>query len=332
MSSRSSAEILENLKGSTLAITGASGFVGTSILEELNRRVPKNHIGRVLCVSRSEPDRGRYSSLKNIDIEWVQQDVELGLHQVPSAEFMIHAATPSSANVQKADPLALVHGMIRGVASVIDWARMCSTPPRVLFTSSGAVYGHLNSRHSNFKESEPGILESYAAGNAYAEAKRLCETMILLSGDDGILDPVCARLFSFVGPHLPMNGHFAIGNFIGSAIRGKPVLIRGTGTPRRSYLYESDMASWILRALTMKERIDHPLNIGSSSGFALSEVGAAVARLAGVELVIEGDEELDGARLDYVPDTQKTESALKVWQSMSLEQAIEKTIGGYASA
>jgi dTDP-glucose 4,6-dehydratase len=332
LSADGSVELLERLDGSHLIITGASGFVGTALLQELQQRLPKNHLKKLTCVSRSLPRNTEGSPLAGLNVEWVNLDVETQLVKLPPADYLIHAATPSNAQVQAADPLALMQGIIRGVMSVIEWAKTNPVPPRVLFTSSGAVYGRLNMFSGPFSEHDPGLLESFSIDNAYAEGKRVGETFLALAGNAGLLSPVCARLFSFIGPHLPQNGHFAIGNFIGSASKGEPVVIQGTGTLRRSYMYETDMAAWILRGLSKPEAPLGPINIGSPIGMSLAEVGAAVAKLADVDLVIQGNVECDGKRLDYVPQTANTESELAVKQTVSLTESIVKTLNSCATS
>jgi nucleoside-diphosphate-sugar epimerase len=325
-----SAEVLDALDGAHLVITGASGFVGTALLEELNRRLPVGHLRRLTCIARKQPSLHFQEAIQDLNVQWFQLDIRHGMKGVPAAEFVIHAATTSSATAQAEDPLTLIKGIVDGSIAVVDWAKATNCHPRVLFTSSGAIYGFPVAAGAKFRETDPGNVESFSNSNAYAESKRLAETVFAVAATLGIVEPVIARLFSFIGPHIPCNGHFAVGNFLGNAVNGKPVVIEGTGRPRRSYLYESDMAAWILRALTVPTIPNFPLNVGSSQAVSIWEMGKLISEQAGVDLIVKGDLAADGLRLDYVPDTTATEKFLGVTTATSLSQSIKSSLLGLA--
>ena len=80
--------------------------------------------------------------------------------------------------------------------------------------------------------------------SAYAEAKRLAETMFAAATESGDVEAVVARLFAFIGPRIPLDAHFAAGNFLRDALAGRPVEVHGDGQPRRSYLYAGDLPEW----------------------------------------------------------------------------------------
>jgi dTDP-glucose 4,6-dehydratase len=161
--------------------------------------------------------------------------------------------------------------------------------------------------------------EAHAGLSPYGKAKRAAETLCQLSP----VHFVIARCFAFVGPHLPMDKNFAIGNFIRNADRGEPIQIRGDGKTLRSYLYASELAIALWTVL-LHGQIGRAYNVGSEDSFTIKEVAEFVAAIFGhVEIVVEGGRDFGARR--YVPSIARLREELKFQQRITLTNALERT-------
>jgi dTDP-glucose 4,6-dehydratase len=111
--------------------------------------------------------------------------------------------------------------------------------------------------------------------SAYGEAKRLAEQWCVQHGLQHGMNISIARCFAFVGAGLPLDGHFAIGNFIADALAGRPVAVRGDGSPMRSYLYGADLAIWLMTCL-LRGQHGRAYNVGSNQPLSIRELAQQV--------------------------------------------------------
>jgi dTDP-glucose 4,6-dehydratase len=200
---------------------------------------------------------------------------------------------------------------------------------RVLLVSSGAVYGTQPPALSHVDEAYAGGPDPLDAANAYAEGKRASELLgALAARDAGGLEVTVARCFAFVGPHLPLDAHFAIGNFIRDALAGGPIRLSGDGTPVRSYLYAGDLAAWLWAAL-VRGANGRAYNVGSERALPLWDVAQIVARAAGLDAdaVIRAREPAAGATAPrYAPAVRRARGELALDEWTSLDVGITRTL------
>ena len=164
------------------------------------------------------------------------------------------------------------------------------------------------------------------ARNAYAEGKRAAEQLGAIAASRGV--PVrIARCFAFVGPHMPFDKHFAIGNFIADAVLGRQIRIKGDGRPQRSYLYTTDLIRALLVILS-RGAVGTAYNVGSDVIVSIEQLAHCVDRVVGGRGVV-----IEGAMADpvdrYVPDTTRLRTALGCNPEVPLETAISRTAAWY---
>lgn len=324
-----------DLKGASVFLTGVTGFFGIWLLETLLAANREFSLGcRVIALSRA-PDRFATKAphlAHDPAVTWVVGDVRDFAFPAGSVTHVIHAATESTTNLNASDPQAMFDVCVDGTRRVLELASEKKVR-RLLFTSSGAVYGQQPPELSHVPESFRGGPDPLDRKSAYAEGKRAAEFLCGLAAADGrLFHAAIARCFAFVGPHLPLDVHFAIGNFIRDAINGGPIHVNGDGTPFRSYLYAADLAEWLVTIL-LRGTSGKAYNVGSEEAVsirALAERVAAVAEQVWAtrprcDVTVSCSPQPGVQPSRYVPFCAQAREELGLRVSTSLDTAIQRT-------
>ena len=237
-------------------------------------------------------------------------------------DLVIHAAANSSALPLSPDldPESIVTTIVDGSRRIIDLAARSNA--RVLFLSSGAVYGPQTEPVDETATTGPDPLDP---SSAYGEAKRFSETLFALATEAGAIEAVVARLFTFVGPGVPLAAHYAAGNFLHDAINKNPITLHGDGRPRRSYLYCGDLPEWCW-ALIGRGKAGVAYNVGSDEDVSIRELAEIVAKLADPPLPVRVlSAPGQSPAPSYVPSVARILDQLGLVRRTGLEQALRKT-------
>ena len=331
---RHSMELWDEFRGSRIFITGGTGFFGCWLLESFAWANDKLDLrAEALVLTRNaEAFRAKAPHLAvHPAIRFHTGDVRT--FDFPRGNFshVIHAATESGSGLNENDPLRMLESIVEGTRRTLDFA-VAAGARKFLLTSSGTVYGKQPPELTHLLETYAGAPDTMDPRSAYAEGKRLAELLCAIYHRRHGLETKIARCFAFVGPHLPLDAHFAIGNFIWDALVGRPIAIQGDGTPLRSYLYAADLAIWLWTVLVRGEPC-RPYNVGSEIQVSIGELASAVVAAIepGLPVKIACRPRPDAPAARYIPCTARACNELGLRQYASLECGILHTAAWHGS-
>lgn len=318
----------DELRGERLFITGGTGFFGCWLMESFlwaNDRLNLN--SRATVLTRS-PDsfRNKVPHLaRHKAVTVLQGDVRAFDFPAGTFSHIVHAATESNARLNEENPLLMLDTIVEGTRHTLDFAKSCGAN-KFLLTSSGAVYGKQPPEIARISEDYKGAPDPLDPHSAYGQGKRMAEHLCALYSDSS-LETKIARCFAFVGPYLPLDAHFAVGNFIRDGLNGGPIIIKGDGTPRRSYLYAADLAIWLWTIL-LRGKSGRAYNIGSEESVSIAETARVAARSVTPQAVVEvrGTANSTIPVEQYIPSTKRALVELGLCDNMNLDQKIQRTM------
>ncbi len=291
-------------------ITGGTGFFGKNLLHHVS---DLRHCDVVILSLDPQRLQKEYPQLLvDNDVELLCGDVRDFKYPKNNFDYILHAATTSCKVISDDEMNSVV---VDGTRRVLEFASRNKNLANLLYISSGAVYG--NQLVTPIEEGRPcDPISVY--GKAKYQAEKLC-----LSSD---VPCSIARCFAFVGEYLPLDVHFAIGNFILDCINERPIIIKGDGSAVRSYLYSGDLGRWLWQIL--RQGKNHGIyNVGSDREVSVAELAQIVKTEAkkDIEIIIQGSPSgLPPHR--YVPDISLARKELGLEVYTSLEEAIRLTI------
>ena len=300
-------------------ITGGTGFFGKSILDYRLRHPESLRDAEITILSRNPAAfiTANPHLANQPGVAFVAGDVRtfnFSTLQPFNVSTIIHAATAAVTTLSDDEMYSTI---VDGTRHVLEFAKTCGAK-RILFTSSGAVYGPQTAPVDEDTATNPTT--------AYGRGKLAAERLCVESGVPSLI----ARCFAFTGPYLNRRIHYAIGNFIQDCLDGKDIVIKGDGTPLRSYLYADDLVEWLFAILDRGEP-GRPYNVGSPEGLSIRELAETVRSALGTknEISIQGaPQPFNHSTLQpstYVPIVTRAENELGLNVIVPLSEAIRKS-------
>jgi dTDP-glucose 4,6-dehydratase len=319
------------MKIDRILVTGGTGFFGRALLRHwsaleysgIDPPLVTVLTRNVTLFKKHHPEFAVKRWLTFIEGDILEAD------SLPEITFshVLHAAAESTVG-PLLSPIHRYDQIVSGTRNILEWAHRRQVK-RFLFTSSGGIYGTQPKNVSHIPETYLGAPNPLVLDNAYSIAKRTAEHLCTLLKEASSTEHVIARCFAFVGPDLPFNAHFAIGNFIRDALNNLPITIKGDGATIRSYLDQRDLAIWLLEML-QSGGDGEVYNLGSDEEISIIDLANLVKKTVNpnVDINIVGSERNHGYRARYVPNVSKARNDLSLEIRYSLTDAILNAADG----
>lgn len=279
----------EKLSGKNLLLTGASGLIGTIIVDTLMKKNREDNLNvKIFAAGRNEKIAAErfadYFDDKNF--EFVKFDANNPIESDFPVDFIIHAASNSQNKLFASDPVNTITANILGTDNLLNYGVKNGTE-KFLFVSSGDTYGKPLNDEDIFDEKYCGYIDCNTLRAGYPEAKRTGEALCQAYISKYNLDAVIARPCRIYGPTMRLDDSKAMSEFIMNGVRGEDIVLKSQGLTKFSYCYGADCVSGIFYCL-LKGKCGEAYNIADSSEiFSLREIAEYVSSLAGKKVVFK---------------------------------------------
>lgn len=325
-------EIFRGLNGAHVLITGASGFIGGWMTESLSW--VRDHLGVDIRATLLLRDPRRFAAsfphlAASRAIQLVPGSIETASIDRLALTHVVHAAGPITHRGVPKTPFGTFDVIATGTRRLLKLSADQGAR-RFLLLSSGAVYGPQPPSMEELHEDFGGGPDPMNPSSAYAEAKRAAELLCSTANHLNRIETVVARGFSFVGPRLPLDSVFAVGNFLADGLAGRPIRVTGDGRPFRSYLHAADAAIWLWTML-VRGQSGRAYNVGSNVSCTIRQLANEVGELwkPPIPVVVEGrDESVDPAPR-YVPSIERASGELGLAVRIPRSEALRRTVRFY---
>ena len=279
----------DKLSGKNLLLTGASGLVGTVLVDALMKKNRYDNLNvKIFAAGRNEKIAAeRFADyLGDKNFEFVKLDVNEPIKDDLPVDFIIHAASNTHPLLYSTEPVSTMTTNILGTHNLLEFG-LRKKISRFVFVSSVEIYGKALNDEDIFEENYCGYINCNTLRAGYPEAKRageaLCQAYISQHG----LDIVIPRLSRIYGATMRLNDSKAMSEFIMNGVRGEDIVLKSQGVPRFSYCCATDAASGILYCL-LNGKCGEAYNVADSSEIlSLRQIAEYISSLAGRKVVFE---------------------------------------------
>ena len=320
-----------NLKNKNLLLTGATGLIGTMIVDVLMKKNLEGDLNlKIYAAGRNEKlSQQRFSDyISDKNFSFVKMNVNESINLNFKVDYIIHAASNTHPMLYASDPVGSIMSNILGTYNLLEFAKT-SQIERFLFLSTVEVYGQALNSNDTFDENYCGYINCNTIRAGYPEGKRAGEALCNAYIGKYNMDIVIPRLSRTYGPTMRLDDSKAMSQFIMNGVHKEDIVLKSKGLPQFSYCYVTDAVSGIFYCL-FNGNCGEAYNIADSSEiFSLREIAEYIAHLTDKKVVFELPDEVQSKGFSKVVRGVMSNDKLQKlgWKPQNdTHSGIEKTI------
>src|SRR5215211_3074318 len=296
-------------------ITGAAGFLGSSLANQLARE--GHQVRGIDDLSTGDP-----KSL-GLDVHFTRGDVNdrpklwTLLQEV---DVVYHLAARVSVPESILYPRDYNNANVGATVALMEAIRDVGVR-RVVLASSGAVYGDL---------ADQPLKESMTPNphSPYAVSKLAAEYYVRTIGGLWGIETVSLRIFNAYGPgqRLPASHPPVVPHYLRQAQRGGTLVTHGDGNQTRDYVYVDDVVSALVAAATAPNVNGMVINVGSGKETSLKELIRCVLDVTGSNAEVIYNPKTSSGVSRLCADLTLASQKLNYRPSIGLEQGLRLTL------
>lgn len=239
----------QQLKNATILITGATGLIGSNLVNALlyaNERINLNC--QIFALTRNANRAAKEFKMQMTkNLNFIEGDVRNKIEIEGNIDYIIHAASQTSSKKFIEDPVNTIDVSLKGTKNILELARQKNVKS-MIFLSTMEVYGRPSS-DEKIDEKHSTNLDTTEIRNCYPISKRMCENLCVCYNTNSKI----ARLTQTFGPGVGYNDERVFAEFARCVIENKDIILHTKGETKRCYLYTSDAVRAIFTILLKGE-------------------------------------------------------------------------------
>ena len=323
-------QIIEDLRGKSILITGASGLICSAFVDCLMYYNTQYKASiKIYAISRNE----EYAH-KRFEVYWenplftfIEHDVIEPLSLDISLDYIVHGASNASPKRYATDPVGTMKSNIFGVSNLLELAK--EKKARLLYISSGEVYGE--GEGTDFTETYSGYVNCLNPRSCYPSSKRASETLCVSYKEQSGADIVIARPCHIYGSAIGRDDR-AFAQFLCKAQAGENIILKSKGQQIRSYCHVEDCALALL-CILLRGESGEAYNIANrESILSIKELAEMIADMARVKIVYDIPSEQEAKGYSVIQRAVLNPSKLESlgWKPrIALEEGVRRILGSF---